>query len=137
MTQIVDISALHAGLLYLVVLIFIFIGLTLAVVRHRRGKLIGIGDGGDKTMARWVRVHGNFSESATFGIPAIFGVVLAGAGSWAVHLVALLFIIGRLAHAQGLSSSAGSSTGRVAGMALTWASLLSASIIIVWRVLAG
>lgn len=137
MTQIVDISALHAALLYLVVLIFIFIGLTLAVVRHRRGKQIGIGDGGDRAMARWVRVHGNFVESATFGIPAMFGVVLAGAGSWAVHLVALLFIIGRLAHAQGLSSSAGSSIGRAAGMALTWTSLLAAAIIIVSRVLAG
>ena len=137
MTQIVDTSALRAALIYLVMFILIFIALTVAVIRQRRGKQIGIGDGGDKTLARWVRVHGNFVECATFGIPAIFGLVLAGSPPWPVHVVAVLFIAGRLAHAQGLSGSAGASIGRAAGMVLTWAALVSACIGILSRVLAS
>ena len=135
MNQIVDISALHGALIYFVVLIAIFIGLTLGVVRQRRGKQIGIGDGGDKQLMRWIRVQGNFVESATLGIPAIFAVVLAGAGLWAVHVVALLFIIGRLAHAQGLSQSIGASAGRATGMLLTWTALIVAGGVILWKVL--
>ena len=104
-------------------------------MRQRRGKQIGIGDGGDKQLMRWIRVQGNFVESATLGIPAIFAVVLAGAGLWAVHVVALLFIIGRLAHAQGLSQSIGASIGRAAGMLLTWAALVVAGGVILWKVL--
>lgn len=135
MNQIVDISALHAALIYFVVLIAIFLGLTLGVVRQRRGKQIGIGDGGDKQLMRWIRVQGNFVESATLGIPALFAVVLAGAGLWAVHVVALLFIIGRLAHAQGLSQSIGASVGRATGMLLTWSALVVAGGVILWKVL--
>lgn len=134
MTQIVDNSAMRAALLYIVVLIAIFITLTFAVIFQRRSKQVGIGDGGDRQMARWIRVHGNFVETASFGIPAIFGVVFAGAGTGAVHLVAILFILARLAHAQGLSSSAGSSPGRVAGMLGTVSALLIACGIIVWKV---
>ena len=137
MTQIVDISALHAALVYFVVLVAIFCALTFRVIFCRRAKKIGIGDGGDRQLARLVRVHGNFVEAATFGIPAIFGLVLAGSPPWPVHVVAVLFIAGRLAHAQGLSGSAGASIGRAAGMVLTWAALVSACIGILSRVLAS
>ena len=134
MTQIVDNSAMRAALLYLVVLVVIFTALTIAVIFQRRSKRVGIGDGGDRILARWIRVHGNFVENASFGLPAIFGVVFAGAGAWAVHLVAVLFILARLAHVQGLSSSTGSSPGRVAGMLGTSAALLIACGIIVWKI---
>ena len=137
MTQIVDISALHAALVYFVILVAIFFALSFRVVGYRRSNKIGIGDGGDKRLARLVRVHGNFVEAATFGIPAIFGVVLAGSPPWPVHAASLLLIAGRLAHAQGLGSSAGSSPGRAAGMVLTWIALIFACGTILWRVFAG
>lgn len=137
MTQIVDISALHAALLYLVALIALYIALTIVIIGHRRSKQIGIGDGGDRTLARWVRAHGNFVESSTFAIPALFGMVAAGAGAWPIHVVGAAFLIGRVAHAQGLASAPGATIGRAIGMVLTFLALVIAGGVIVGRLVLG
>ena len=137
MTQILDMPALKAALVYAALLILMLPVLAGAVIARRRSRRIGIGDGGDKELARWIRVHGNFAETAPFGIAALAGLALAGAGAVAVHVIGAGFLLGRIAHAQGLASSAGSSPGRVAGMVLTLAALIAAAAIILWRSLAA
>jgi uncharacterized protein len=117
-------DAAIAGLLktagiYAALIVLMGVALTYLVIKQRRSKLIGIGDGGDKTAARLIRVHGNFCENAPFALALLILVALTGGPSWTVHGVGLLFLAGRGAHAYGLSQSAGSSAGRVGGMIMT------------------
>jgi uncharacterized membrane protein YecN with MAPEG domain len=71
-----------------------------------------------------IRVHGNFCENAPFAMALLILLPLVGASLIIVHAVGVLFLAGRVAHAYGLSQTAGSSAGRVAGMIITLTSLL-------------
>ena len=51
------ITALHAGLLALLVLVLSF-----RTILYRRAHKVEIGDGGDKELLRRSRVHANFAE---------------------------------------------------------------------------
>jgi uncharacterized protein len=124
---------LAAAALYVGVLILMNIVLQARVIGMRRTKLIGIGDGQDKDMARRVRVHGNFVENATFGIGALIMLALIGAQAAVIHGVGLLLLTGRVAHAIGLGQTAGKSLGRVAGMLLTFTALLIAGLVLIVR----
>jgi uncharacterized protein len=95
------------------------VALTYLVINQRRTKLIGMGDGGDKAAARFIRVHGNFCENAPFALAMLVLVALTGGSAWALHAIGILFLLGRGLHAFGLSQSGGSSVGRVSGMILT------------------
>ena len=135
MTQILDAAALKPALVYAALLILMLPVLAGAVIARRRSRRIGLGDGGDKDLARWVRIHGNFAETAPFGIAALSGLALSGAGAAMVHVIGAGFLLGRVAHAQGLASAAGYSAGRSAGMVLTLATLIAAALAILWRCL--
>ncbi len=118
------VGALKTSGIYIALIIVMAIVLTAFVILQRRSKLIGIGDGGDKTVARMVRVHGNFTENAPYAMALLILLPMLGAGSTIIHIVGGLFLIGRIGHAYGLSQSAGSSLGRVGGMVLTIISFL-------------
>ncbi len=123
-TALALVGALKTSALYVALIVLMGIVLTFMVIRQRRSKLIGIGDGGDKTVARTIRVHGNFAENAPPALALLILLPLVGAAGWLIHLVGLLFLTGRCLHAMGLLKSAGSSVGRVAGMLMTLTSLL-------------
>ncbi|MCU0818957.1 MAG: MAPEG family protein [Beijerinckiaceae bacterium] len=131
-----DANALSFAASYVAVLVLLGVVLTFRVIFVRRSAMVGIGDGGNKELARRIRVHGNFCEQA----PMIF-VVLAllpvlGAREWLVHAVGLTAVTGRVLHAIGLGQSAGKSFGRVAGMVLTTAALVVGAIgilVLAWR----
>lgn len=123
-------AALYAGLLMLM-----NVALQVNVIRMRRTKLIGVGDGGDKQMLRAIRAHGNFSENAPFGIGALILLALMGATPPLVHGIGALLLLGRILHAYGLSRSGGSSIGRVGGMALTFTALIIAAVTLIARAL--
>jgi uncharacterized protein len=115
-------GSLRISALYIAWIIVMAIALTALVIRQRRLKMIGIGDGGDKATARAIRVHGNFSEQAPYTLAALVLLPLLGTSVYVIHAVGALFLIGRLAHAYGLTRTGGSSVGRVAGMVMTFAS---------------
>ncbi len=120
-------AGLYAGLL-----ILMNIGLQVAVIRMRRSKLIGLGDGQDKEMIRAVRAHGNFAENAPFAIAALILMALLAAPFWLMHVVGLLLVGGRAAHAYGVSRSAGSSPGRVGGMVATFTGMTVAALTLIF-----
>ena len=121
-------AALKIGASYAALIVLMGVGLTYLVINQRRTKKIGIGDGGDRTAARLIRVHGNFCENAPFALALLILLPLLGAGGWTIHAVGALFLVGRIAHAVGLSGSAGSSLGRVVGMVLTHAALIVGAV---------
>jgi uncharacterized protein len=118
------VGALKTSALYVALIILMGVVLTFLVINQRRTKLIGIGDGGDKTMARLIRVHGNFTENAPSALALLILLPLVGAAGWVVHAVGLLFLAGRGLHASGLSKTPGTSFGRAGGMLMTLTSFL-------------
>jgi uncharacterized protein len=114
--------------LYGAVIVLMGVVLTVLVVLQRRSKLIGIGDGGDRTIARMIRVHGNFAENAPFALALLILLALSGAVGLVLHAVGLLFLVGRVLHAFGLSKTAGSSIGRVLGMVLTFTAFIVGAV---------
>ena len=117
---------------YIAILIVMAVILALNVARQRKPKQIGIGDGGDHTLLRSIRVHGNFVENVPFALAALVMLPLIGAPVWAVHVIGVSTIIARVLHAIGLSGSAGASAGRVIGILLTWGSLLFSALLLLW-----
>jgi uncharacterized protein len=118
------VGAMKVSAVYIALIVVMSVVLAFLVIGQRRSKLIGMGDGGDKTTARMIRVHGNFCENAPFALGLLISLPLVGLGGMIIHMVGGLFLVGRLAHAFGLSQTGGSSLGRVSGMLLTFSSFL-------------
>ncbi|MBN8532958.1 MAG: MAPEG family protein [Rhizobiales bacterium] len=104
---------------YVACLVLLGIVLTARVILIRRGEKVGIGDGGNRELAKRIRVHGNFSETAPFLAAILILLPLLGGKEWLIHAIGLPALTGRIMHAIGLGRTAGSSFGRVFGMVLT------------------
>lgn len=99
-----------------------------AVVRLRRGRRVGMGDGGDRELARRIRVHANFVEYVPTALLLLALLELGGLNRYAVGALGVALLIGRLLHAQGLGRTGGTSFGRMWGTLLTWGVLGTASV---------
>lgn len=121
-------AALYTGLMILMAIV-----LQVGVIRHRGAKKIGIGDGQDKDLARAIRVHGNYVENVPFALVGLVMLALIGAPAIVIHGVGVLMIIGRIAHAIGLSQSAGTSVGRAGGMIMTFIALIITAVTLIVR----
>jgi uncharacterized membrane protein YecN with MAPEG domain len=112
------------------VALLILIGLVLAarVVAVRRSDRIGIGSGDNRRLERRIRCHGNYSEYAPLLIAILILLPLLGAKAWMVHLAGVAAVTGRILHPIGLSQTAGTSFGRMAGMILTFAVMILGSL---------
>jgi uncharacterized membrane protein YecN with MAPEG domain len=121
------ITAFYAGLIG--VLLFIA---ALRVSQLRLRLKVGLGDGGDRVLARAIRVHANLVE---WGVPAAVLLLLAElnrAPTVLLHACGIALIVGRLMHAFALSRSGGTSAGRTLGSALSWTALFVLAIWDVW-----
>ncbi|GAB2515892.1 MAPEG family protein [Lysobacter humi (ex Lee et al. 2017)] len=99
------------------------------IVRVRRGRKIGLGDGGDPELLRRIRVHANFIENVPFALVLLALLELGGLAKVAVAALGLVLLGARLAHAAGLGASAGYSKGRFWGTLLTWIVVLVGSLL--------
>lgn len=116
-------ASLHAVLMLI---------LAVRVVNHRRANKIGLGDGGDKLLARKVRVHANFVEYVPMLLLMLALLELCGlpaAWLWALGGVLLL---ARILHASGFSRHSGYSVGRFWGTLLTWVVLVTMAVSGLW-----
>lgn len=119
-------AALHALLL---------LALAVPIARYRHAHKIGLGDGGDKLLARRIRVHGNFIEHVPLALLMLALLELCGLPApWAWTFGGVL-LFARLLHAAGLSRHGGYSLGRFWGTALTWLSLLLMALAGLWLAL--
>jgi uncharacterized protein len=101
--------------------------LTALVIVQRVRTGIHFLDGGDPTLLRRIRAHGNFSETAPMALLLMLLLELSGvAWAWLVMLGTAL-LLGRLLHAAGLLGWGGH-RARLLGMALTLAVLSLAGL---------
>lgn len=124
------ITALYAGLLSL-----LLVALILRVVRLRWTLSIAIGDGGDRTLMRAIRAHGNFIETAPWGMLLLMVMEMNHVPDWGLHLFGATLVLGRFLHAFGLSRYAGPSIGRAGGMALTVLPFLCGGLVCLFQAL--
>jgi uncharacterized protein len=122
------ITALYAGLLGLLYLV-----LCGFVVAQRRRARVGLGTGGDTSLERAVRVHGNFAEYAPIFLVLLLVAELGGAASGLLHGLGIAFVLARLGHAFGLGRSSGTSQGRFFGTLVSWVAILVLAILNVWQ----
>jgi len=76
---------------------------------------IGLGTGGDADLELRVRAHGNFIESVPMALVLLLLFEHSGAEAIYVHAAGVLLLASRIAHAYGLSRTAGRSIGRFYG----------------------
>lgn len=105
------------------------------ISRHRHGHRIGLGDGGDAALTRKIRVHGNFVEHAPFALLLLGLLELSGLAAPWLWTFGGALLLGRIAHAIGLSRTGGYSLGRFYGTALTWLVLLAMALAGIWLAL--
>lgn len=104
-------ASLHALLL---------LGIVVPIVRRRISQRVGIGTGGDKQLARAIRVHGNFIEYVPMALLMLLLLELSGLAATWLWTFGGVLLAARILHAYGLSRSAGTSPGRGLGAALTF-----------------
>ncbi len=116
---------------YAALLAVFYVSLSIRTLRVRRRLRIAIGDGGSEEMLRAMRTHANFAEYVPFAALLIALAELQGAGAGWIHALGLALLGGRAAHAWGVSRSPEDYRFRVAGMTLTFLTLLGAAAMLI------
>ena len=119
-------------LLFAALHVLLVLALAGPIARPRHAHKVGLGDGGDKLLARKIRVHGNFTEYVPLALLVLALLEACGLAAAAVWGFGGVLLLGRLLHAAGLSGSGGYSKGRFWGTALTWLSLLLMALAGLW-----
>ena len=103
------------------------------IVMLRRGRRIGLGDGGDAQLQRRIRAHANFIEYVPIVLIILAMLESTGLRGLYVGLLGGALLVARVLHAVGLSRSSGVSFGRFWGTLGTWMVLLVASSMAIVR----
>lgn len=101
--------------------------LSLRVSRLRRPLKIGVGDGGNETLARRMRAHGNYAENMPLFLILLGLLELGTGGNIWLWGAGIIFVLARIAHAFGMDRP-GANPLRVGGISLNWAVLLGFGI---------
>ncbi len=114
--------------IYAALIAFLYVALSVNVIRQRRVGKISVGDHGDKAMIKAMRTHANCAEYAPFALLLIAMVELQDAGGWLVNLLGMLLLAGRLLHAYGFGKTPQVIILRQIGMGLTFTAILLAAM---------
>ena len=68
----------------------------------RRDLKVSVGDGGHELLLRRMRTQANFIENAPLFLILLGGLELSGGNRWGLGVLALVFIVGRIAHGYGM-----------------------------------
>ena len=124
-------GAARAAALWCGLLILLLITLSGLVVRQRQRLRVGYGDGESPELMGASRAFGNATEYAPAAMAGLALMAMVSAAPWLIHLVGATFMLGRIIHAFGLCSSVGATRSRIAGMMLTYVSLLVLAVVLI------
>lgn len=120
--------------LYTAFVLIMNIVLMYRVGQIRIAKKINLGDGDDKLMLSRIRAHGNFIETAPLILIGMFAMAWLSAVPAILHVIGIVLIIGRLAHAHGMAKGG---KGRMIGTLTFLASSLFIASFIVFKIITG
>jgi len=128
-------SSLYAFGFYVALNALILLVLGVLVTRARVVTKTDIGDGGKPEMARPLRAHANNAEWTPMALLLMWTLATPiGTSIWLIHGIGVPLTLGRILHAIGLSSNAGPSALRFAGMVLTWIAYIVGIVGVFWLV---
>jgi uncharacterized membrane protein YecN with MAPEG domain len=108
------------------------------ISRLRLSAKIAFGHGESHKLKVAIRAHANLLENAGFAVLLFLVAELQGANRWLLAVLGLIFVIARLAHAQGFIRSSGQShPGRFYGTLFSWVTLALLALLLLWQILAG
>jgi uncharacterized protein len=122
-------TLLFAGLCAL-----IQVALTAMVIVRRAKTGVDLLDGGDVTLLRRIRAHGNFSETAPMALLLLALLEMRGLSPTWLWLLGSGLLIGRVLHASSLLTT-NSTWNRRGGMVLTLAVLSVQGVLCIWFVM--
>ena len=114
--------------MYAALFALFFVFLSLRVVGLRRSARVNLGDGGNQELTRRMRVHGNFIEYVPMAVILMTLAELQGQPAWTIRLIGASLVVGRLAHAYGVSAMPQIMRLRVLGMVLTITALIAGAV---------
>lgn len=118
------ITGLFAGILGLLIIVLAY-----KVVVFRRTKKVGLGDNGDIGGQQAIRTHANAIEYVPMLVILMGIYEVNGGHSMALYCIGILAVIARVMHAFGLSKSAGITSGRFYGTAVTWLIIVALGVL--------
>ncbi len=122
---------LHITLTTAGILGLIYLVLSFNVSRSRGVAGVNLGDGsnapGAEPLLVAIRAHANFAEYVPLALILLGGIEYAGAPRSLLIILAILLILGRIAHPFGMYQT-GRNAPRAAGAVLTWGVILIESI---------
>jgi uncharacterized membrane protein YecN with MAPEG domain len=116
-------TAIYAGILGL-----LFVGLSLNVIRLRYHYRVAFGPEAPLPLQRAIRGHANFAEYVPLTLVLLLCFELLDGPAWALHMVGICLLLGRLAHGICFAFLTSAAPLRVGGMMLTFASLVIAAV---------
>ncbi len=125
---------------YLGVLGLLYLALAIQVVRLRRRHKAGFGDGGNEALRCAIRAHGHFAEYVPLIVLMVALLEMSGLASAKVHTLMGLLLVSRVLHPLGMYAKPFTlqfRAGRIGGMVLTIAVLVTSAVLILQRSLFG
>ena len=110
------ISAMYAS-----ILAALMIWLAFQVIKQRRSAKVAYADGGVNALQVARSAHSNAVDYIPITLILLVLVEFNGASPWMIHVIAILFVVGRVIHAKAILAE--SLKGRIQGMKLTFLSM--------------
>ncbi len=120
--------ALSVAPLYTALLGFLLVYLSIRVIRLRRRFKVAIGAGGEAAIERAARVQANFSEYVPMALILLLLAEIQGGSPLVLHAIGLALVVGRAAHAFGVSQAAENYRWRTLGIMLTFFAIIVGGI---------
>jgi uncharacterized protein len=116
--------------IYAAIFAIMFVALSVRVANTRRVIRIGLGTGGNVILERRIRVQGNFAEYVPFALILFTFIELQGWSRWLLHVLCLVLLAARMAHAYGVAQEPEDIRIRAIAMIVTFSVLLAAAILL-------
>jgi uncharacterized membrane protein YecN with MAPEG domain len=113
---------------YAAVLTLFYAFLSFRVIGMRRSARVSLGAGGNASLERRIRVHGNFGEYVPLALILLGFAELQGRPAWQLHAFCLLLVLGRVAHAYGVAPENADIRFRAAGVLATMLVLIATAV---------
>ncbi len=107
-------------------LVLVFLRVRTILLRFRFKVPLGHGD--QLLLMKGVRAHANFAEYVPISLLLIYFFEVQSGARGRIHLLCAVLVVGRLVHAYGVSQLKENHLFRVAGMIVTFAVIVSASV---------
>ena len=119
-----SITAIYAAILALIIL-----ALGVNVTMHRVKLRISLGDGGNPQMLRMIRRHANAIEYVPIAVVLMAIYEVNGGWHWALHIVGIALVAGRLIQTAGMWTTDVAGAGRKVGQSLTTLSIAALAVL--------